>query len=128
MCLGRCAALFHQKFFHTTPELMLRFGACLLSARPGKALEDRSAGDAKFLRQAALLAPSRFVSLGAPRPVTGPIGHKRRGQMPATYHIDTTKPCLKINLAGELTVEELAEFPRRMQADPAYSDDLWGVI
>jgi len=27
-----------------------------------------------------------------------------------------------------MTVEELADFTRRMQADPAYSDDLWGII
>ena len=48
--------------------------------------------------------------------------------MPATYHIDANKPWVEMTLSGQLTVEELSEFTRRMQADPAYSDDLWGVI
>lgn len=48
--------------------------------------------------------------------------------MPATYQIDKNKPWIEINLTGRLTVEELADFTQRMQADPAYSDDLWGVI
>ncbi|HWN94673.1 MAG TPA: hypothetical protein VNT99_06560 [Methylomirabilota bacterium] len=48
--------------------------------------------------------------------------------MPATYQIEKDKPWLEIKVSGEMTVEELADFTRRMQADPAYSDDLWGII
>ena len=33
-----------------------------------------------------------------------------------------------MKVSGEMSVQELAEFTRRMQADPDYSDDLWGVI
>lgn len=48
--------------------------------------------------------------------------------MPATYQIDKEKSWIEIKLSGESTAEELAEFTRRMQADPAYSDDLSGII
>jgi hypothetical protein len=48
--------------------------------------------------------------------------------MPATYHIDDKKSWIEMKLSGELTVEELNNFRRSMQADPAYSDDLCGVI
>jgi len=48
--------------------------------------------------------------------------------MPATYQIDKAKSWIEIKIGGESTAEELAEFTRRMQADPAYSDDLSGVI
>ena len=48
--------------------------------------------------------------------------------MPATYQIDVEKHWVEIKLSGQLTLEELSEFSRRMQADPAYSDDLCGII
>ena len=48
--------------------------------------------------------------------------------MPATYQIDANKSWVEMKLTGQLTVEELGAFMRGMQDDPAYSDDLWGVI
>jgi hypothetical protein len=48
--------------------------------------------------------------------------------MPATYQIEKDKPWVEMKVSGEMSVEELAEFTRRLQADPDYSDDLWGVI
>ena len=48
--------------------------------------------------------------------------------MPATYQIDVEKHWVEMRLSGQLTLEELSEFMRRMQADPAYSDDLCGII
>lgn len=33
-----------------------------------------------------------------------------------------------MKVSGEMTVEDLTKFTQRMQADPAYSDDLWGVV
>ena len=48
--------------------------------------------------------------------------------MPANYQIDKSKPWVEMTLSGELTAAELADFTQRMQADPAYSDDLSGVI
>lgn len=48
--------------------------------------------------------------------------------MPATYQINTSNPWIEIKLSGQLSLEDLATFTHRMQSDPAYSDDLWGVI
>lgn len=48
--------------------------------------------------------------------------------MPATYQIDATKPWVEMKLSGELSLEELSDFTRRMQSDPDYSDDISGVI
>jgi hypothetical protein len=48
--------------------------------------------------------------------------------MPATYQINKAKSWLEIQLSGELSLDDLADFTRRMQADPDYSDDLCGVI
>ena len=48
--------------------------------------------------------------------------------MPATYQIDKAKPWVEMQLSGELSLDDLAEFTHRMHADPDYSDDLWGVI
>jgi hypothetical protein len=62
--------------------------------------------------------------------LVAPLGNSSRptDAMPATYQIDTQKPWLEMKLSGELSFEQLAEFTRRMQSDPNYSDDLWGVI
>ena len=48
--------------------------------------------------------------------------------MPASYQIDAEKRWVEIKIGGQLTVEELAAFMRHMWADPAYSDDLSGII
>jgi hypothetical protein len=48
--------------------------------------------------------------------------------MPATYQIDKAKPWIEMKLSGELSATELSDFTRRMEADPAYSDDIPGVI
>jgi hypothetical protein len=48
--------------------------------------------------------------------------------MPATYQIDARKPWVEMKLSGQLSLEELSDFTRRMQSDPDYSDDIWGVI
>ena len=48
--------------------------------------------------------------------------------MPANYRIDPNKPWMEVKLTGQLTLEELADFSRRLRADAAYSDDLCGII
>jgi hypothetical protein len=48
--------------------------------------------------------------------------------MPATYQIDANKSWVEMTLSGQLAVDDLNAFMSAMQADPAYSDDLWGVI
>lgn len=48
--------------------------------------------------------------------------------MPITYQIDPVRRWLEIKVTGSITMEESAEHMRRMFADPAYSDDLSGVI
>src|SRR5688572_26911446 len=48
--------------------------------------------------------------------------------MPATYQIDKKKSWIEIKISGESSADELAEFTRRMQADPDYSDDLCGIV
>jgi hypothetical protein len=48
--------------------------------------------------------------------------------MPTTYQIDKAKRWVEVKISGQLTLDELADFSRRMQADPAYSDDLSGII
>jgi hypothetical protein len=48
--------------------------------------------------------------------------------MPATYQINKNKSWVEMKLSGQLTVEELTDFRSRLQADPAYSDDLSGII
>ncbi len=48
--------------------------------------------------------------------------------MPITYQIDPARRWLEVKLSGAVTVEEAAEAIRRLFADPAYSDELNGLI
>jgi len=48
--------------------------------------------------------------------------------MPITYQIDPVQRWLEIKVTGPITMEESAEHMRQMFADPAYSDDLSGII
>jgi hypothetical protein len=48
--------------------------------------------------------------------------------MPITLHIDSRKPWLEIKMSGELTMTEVVDFMRQMTTDPAYSDDLCGIV
>ena len=48
--------------------------------------------------------------------------------MPAIYQIDAEKSWIEIQLTGEVGIAELRDFHRRMFTDPAYSDDLSGLI
>jgi hypothetical protein len=48
--------------------------------------------------------------------------------MPVTYQIDPARRWLDIKLRGEVTMEEAAEMVQQLFADPAYSDDLSGVV
>ncbi len=48
--------------------------------------------------------------------------------MPITYQIDPVRRWLEIKVTGTTTMEESAEHMRQMFADPAYNDDLCGVI
>lgn len=48
--------------------------------------------------------------------------------MPITYHIDSARRWLEMTLRGTVTMEETVMVVRQMFTDPAYSDDLSGVI
>ena len=48
--------------------------------------------------------------------------------MPITYHIDAWKSWLEVKLSGHVSIQETCDFHRRIYADPAYSDDLNGII
>lgn len=48
--------------------------------------------------------------------------------MPITYHIDSTGKWLEMKLSGEVSMQEAAESTHRLFSDPAYSDDLCGII
>jgi hypothetical protein len=48
--------------------------------------------------------------------------------MPITYQIDKERAWLEVKVSGEVRANDLVEFNRTMQCDPAYSDELWGVI
>jgi hypothetical protein len=49
-------------------------------------------------------------------------------EMPITYQIDPPRRWLEINVSGAITMDEAAEQMRRMFADPAYNDDLSGIV
>ena len=53
---------------------------------------------------------------------------RQTGAMPATYQIDQAKPWVEMRLSGELSLQDLVDFTNRLEADPNYSDDIWGVI
>ena len=48
--------------------------------------------------------------------------------MPITYEIDPARRWLEIRLSGHVTVEEAGAMIRRLFADPAYSDELSGIV
>ncbi len=48
--------------------------------------------------------------------------------MPITYQIDPERRWLEVKASGAITMEESADHMRRMFSDPAYSDDLSGII
>ena len=48
--------------------------------------------------------------------------------MPITYQIDPERRWLEIKLTGAISAEETMAHMKRMYADPAYSDDLSGII
>jgi hypothetical protein len=48
--------------------------------------------------------------------------------MPIEYHIDARKHWLEAKLSGHVSIDEVSNHLRRMFADPAYSDDLNGII
>lgn len=48
--------------------------------------------------------------------------------MAITYHIDPAKRWLEVKVSGAVTAEEASDILRQMFTDPAYSDDLCGII
>ncbi len=48
--------------------------------------------------------------------------------MPITYQIDSERKWVEMRLSGEVSMEEAQAAITRMFRDPAYSDDLTGVI
>ena len=48
--------------------------------------------------------------------------------MPTSYQIDPERRWIEITLSGAITADETVALMKQMYADPAYSDDLSGVV